>query len=181
MWTTHAPCRCPEPGAAASYSYTVHMHTCNYAGTCLSKLHMRQSYRVRVIKSSTDSLNAREQAASQAGGPTIDPVSHHERTTLPTPSTVAIIAAAAPIWDRGGSRPPWIRELATTPPAPIMPPIAADCSIRWTLQPMYDLRVQRADRLWRLTARWVGPRALERPSRRHSLAPSRRRAEDLHS
>ena len=65
-------------------------------------------------------LYAREQAASQAGGPTIDLVSPHERTTLPTPSTVAIIAAAAPIWDRGGSRPPWIRELATTPPAPIM-------------------------------------------------------------
>ena len=69
----------------------------------------------------------------------------HERTTLPTPSTVAIIAAAAPIWDRGGRRPPWIREPATTPPAPSMPPMAADCNIRWTLQPMCDLRVQRAE------------------------------------
>ena len=140
---THAHARTPAP--PRRICYTVHMHACNYAFTCLSKLHTRQSYRVRVSKHRLS--HAREQAASQAGAPTIDPVSHRERTTLPTPSTVAIIAAAAPIWDRGGRRPPWIRELATTPPAPIMPPIAADCSIRWTLQPMCDLRVQRADRL----------------------------------
>ena len=113
----------------------------------MSKLHTPHATEELHGEKSQENSYAREQAGSQAGAPTIDPVSPHERTTLPTPSTVAIIAAAAPIWDRGGSRPPWIRELATTPPAPIMPPIAADCSIRWTLQPMCDLRVQRVDRL----------------------------------